>query len=102
MAICALAAERFRQGHTRWPHSIAELEERKYLTAAPNDPYTGDALRCKELPEGGLTITSVGPLRVHQGDIRLAPNRDEIGFRLWNPEHRRQRPAELLPFPSDK
>jgi hypothetical protein len=100
-AICALAAERFRQEHNRWPPSIAELEERKYLSPAPKDPYTGDDLRCTELPEGGLTITSVGPLRVLQGDIRLAPNRDEIGFRLWNPENRRQRPAELLPAPAN-
>jgi hypothetical protein len=101
-AICALAAERFRQEHQRWPRSPAELEEGKYLGPAPKDPFTGDDLGFKLPPEGGVRISSVGPLHVYQGAIRWDPKRDEIDFHLWNREHRRQPPAELLPAPADK
>ncbi len=103
-AICALAAERFRQEHNRWPCSLAELEEGKYLAPVPKDPFTGNELNYKQLPDGGLTISSIGPDKDYPswfGSIGPSLQRLEFGFHLWNPQHRRQRPAELLPEPSD-
>jgi hypothetical protein len=103
-AICAIAAERFRQEHKRWPHSLAELTDGKYLSSVPVDPYDGKPLRCKELPDGFI-VYSVGPDETDNGGVM---NREhplekgtDIGFQLWNPEHRRQRPAELLPAPAE-
>jgi hypothetical protein len=104
-AICALAAERFRQDHKRWPHSLTELTDAKYLSSVPADPYDGKPLRCKELPDGFL-VYSVGPDQTDNGGVM---NREhpmeagtDIGFQLWNPERRRQRPAELLPAPTER
>ncbi len=104
-AIGALAAERFRQEHKRWPHSCAELTDGKYLSGVPIDPYDGKALRFKELPEG-FVVYSVGPDQTDDGGVlnRVNPleKGSDIGFQLWNPERRRQRPAELLPAPSER
>ncbi len=46
LAILALASERFRLAHGRWPNSAAELVP-AYLSALPCDPYTGAPLHFK-------------------------------------------------------
>ncbi len=102
--IGALAAERFRQDHQRWPLSMTELTDGKYLSSVPTDPYDGKPLRCKELPDGFL-VYSVGPDETDNGGVMNRANPIEkgtdLGFQLWNPERRRQRAAELLPLPSE-
>lgn len=100
-AIAALAAERFRIAHRRWPNSLDELVPTT-LAKAPEDPYVGGPLRFRRLDDG-IVIYSVardgkddgGNLDRKEGGKE--PGTD-IGFRLWDVEHRRQKkPAEREP-----
>jgi hypothetical protein len=102
-AIVALALERYRLDHGRWPERLDQLAP-QYLTALPRDPCDGRALRYKALPDGVL-VYSVG---LDGEDNGGALNRREpgakgadVGFRLWDPPHRRQAPAEMLPMPAE-
>lgn len=79
-AIAALAAERYRLAHEKWPDSLEALVP-DYLPKVPTDPYDGKPLRLSKR-EDGLLIHSVGP--------SPEPPGKEIGFRLWNLERRRQ------------
>jgi hypothetical protein len=56
--IAAVAAERFRLAHGRWPQAWAEVVPR-YLAAVPLDPEDGQPLRLKAVP-GNLVIYGVG------------------------------------------
>jgi hypothetical protein len=84
LAILALASERFRLDHGRWPAAAAELVP-NYLSSVPYDPYSGGPLHWKR-DEHGLPIYSVGPNGKDDGGVwpRGNPysyNQDE-GFRL--------------------
>jgi hypothetical protein len=90
LAILALANERFRLDHGRWPDAPAELVP-TYLSSVPYDPYSGGPLHWKR-DEHGLTLYSVGPNGKDDGGIwpRGNPysyNQDE-GFRLDDPGSR--------------
>jgi hypothetical protein len=101
--LCALAAERFRQDHKRWPTSCAELTEGEYLSREYLDPYDGKPLHCKPIPEGWI-VYSIGPDEIDNGGLLHGSDSlksADIGFQLWNPEQRRQPPAELLPTPHE-
>src|SRR5262249_30704375 len=51
-AIAALAVERYRQANNgRWPDSLAALGP-KFLAKVPLDPYDGQPLRYRRLPDG--------------------------------------------------
>jgi hypothetical protein len=95
-AVAALAAERFRRAHQRWPATLDELVP-GYLPEIPADPYTGRPLLSKQVPDG-LAIYSVGRNGVDDGGALLAekdvlqPNAD-LGLRLWNPPQRRLPPS---------
>jgi hypothetical protein len=94
-AIATLAAERYRLAHGRWPETLQELVP-NFIPELLLDPYDRKPLRFKRLDDGGL-IYSVGPDRKDDGgkiDRKnyTAPGTD-MGFRLWNVEHRRQTPA---------
>ncbi|MFO0849702.1 MAG: hypothetical protein U0871_14295 [Gemmataceae bacterium] len=86
-AAIAVACERFRQAHGRWPDTLTELVP-AYLTAVPTDPYDGQPLRLRRTADG-LMVYAVGPDGV-------AP-RKEIGFRLWDVDRRRAAPAPDAP-----
>ena len=92
-AIAALAVERYRLEHERWPHSLSALVP-QYLRQAPVDPHDGESLRYRRL-DHGVVIYSVGPDQQDNGgnitSNSTAPGTD-IGFRLWNVEKRRQPP----------
>jgi hypothetical protein len=93
-AIIALAAERFRLAHQRWPKELAELSL-TFIKGVPTDPYDGHPLRLAVLDDG-IVIYSIGPdLQDNGGTINrknaIAPGSD-LGFRLWNVVARR-RPA---------
>jgi hypothetical protein len=97
-AIAALAAERFRLDHARWPESLDQLAP-KYLRAVPNDPFARGPLKLRKLRDG-LFVYSVGYDGRDDGgkiDTNL-PMRDyaDLGFRLWDVPHRRQ-PAKTNP-----
>jgi hypothetical protein len=97
-ALVMVAVERFRQAHQRWPNALEELVP-PFLEKIPDDPYTGTRLLYRRLPDG-VVIYSVGPDGVDNGgNIRpqnpptafgVSPGAD-IGFRLWDPKHRRQK-----------
>jgi len=95
-AIVALAAERFRRRHQRWPQRLEELVP-DFLAQVPADPFDGAPLRLRRLPDG-LVIYSVGPDgHDDDGDVQGLPdqskNGKDVGFRLWDVGRRRQEPA---------
>ena len=98
----ALACERFRLRHQRWPNSLAELVKTGMLDTIPTDPFDGQPLRLAFLKDG-LAIYSVGADRQDDGgsinrDNPLDPRGDH-GFRLWNPQARRQAPRPPVALP---
>jgi hypothetical protein len=95
--IAALAAERYRQAHGRWPESLAALVP-QYLKEVPLDPFDGKPLRLRRLSDG-LVIYSVGLDGQDNGGAlanNIAPGTD-IGVRLWDIEQRRQPPEPSQP-----
>jgi hypothetical protein len=101
-AAAAVAAERFRLDKGRWPRALTELTP-NWIGKVPLDPFTGQALLYRALPDG-VVIYSVGEdLKDHGGRFRdtnddYQPDKLDVGFRLWDPAHRRQppRPPMLL------
>lgn len=97
-AAVALACERFRLKNGRFPESLAELPKRT-LTEVPADPYTGKPLLYSRTDDG-VVIYSTGRDRTDDGAGNLDPKAEtggDIGFRLFDPQHRRQPP---LPKPA--
>src|SRR5262249_11843362 len=58
-AVVAVALERYRRDHGRWPESLARLAPH-YLRSMPSDPYDGQPLRYRRLDDG-VVVYSVGP-----------------------------------------
>jgi hypothetical protein len=76
----------------------------EYLTAVPRDPFDGQPMRYKPLPDG-VIVYSVGPDGRDDGGAlnrrnTVAPGTD-LGFRLWDVTARRQPAAEALPPPDE-
>src|SRR5262249_49754007 len=68
-ARAAVAAERYRRAHGRWPESLQELVEAGLLKEVPADPYDGRPLRLAR-PGDGLVVYTVGPdLQDNGGNI---------------------------------
>jgi hypothetical protein len=78
-AVTALAAERYRLAHGRWPENAEELVKAGLLKEALKDPFDGQPLRWKQTPTG-IIIHSIGSAR---NGVRTA-----VGFELWRPEMR--------------
>jgi hypothetical protein len=100
----AVAAERYRQQNDRWPATRETLVKEEYLKAWPTDPYEGQPLRWRRLPDG-VVIYSVSHDKTDDGgtinrDNALAPGTD-VGLRLWDVEARRQPPLAVRPDPND-
>ncbi len=92
-AVMGVAAERYRLRQKRWPASADDLVQTGLLGAALVDPFDGKALRWQQQADGPVTY-SVGHDRADNAglidrDRPMAPNTD-LGFRLWNPDARRQ------------
>lgn len=100
--LIALAAERFRLQHQRWPQSQNELIP-KYLPAVLLDPFDDKPLRLKTVEDGLLIYSVVGNSLDRQfaddgGDIVKTDEKFTIkdtGVKLWDPAHRRK-PAKPL------
>ncbi len=96
----AIALERYRLDHNKWPASLKELIPR-YIDEIPLDPVDGKSLRYRPFEEG-VVVYSIGDNEVDDsGD----PGKDLVGgrppditFRLWDVKHRRQPPK---PKPAD-
>jgi hypothetical protein len=95
----ALAAERYRRDHGNWPASAEQLAP-QWIAAVPLDPFDGQPLRYRRLPDG-VVVYSVGPDRQDNGGEldRADPKRpgSDLGCRLWDVKHRRQPPPPEVP-----
>jgi hypothetical protein len=97
--IAALAAERYRRLHREWPQSLVQLTP-DLLSAVPTDPFTGDPLLYRRLPDG-VVIYSVGKDGEDNGGNVDSGKTNEpgtdIGIRLWDVAKRRQPPKPEEP-----
>jgi hypothetical protein len=89
-----VAAERYRRAHGHWPAALGELAP-EFVGAVPLDPYDGEPLRYRRLPDG-VVVYSVGPDGSDDGgnldrDNPMGKGRD-LGCRLWDVKQRRQPP----------
>ncbi len=94
----ALAVERYRLWQGHWPRTLDQLTPR-FLAAIPDDPFGDGQVRYRRL-EDGVAVYSVGQNeRDDEGEFDLAKafGGADIGFRLWDPEWRRQPPAGRVP-----
>lgn len=92
----ALACERYRIIHRRWPKRLEELVEVSLIAEVPADPIDGAPLRYRLLPDGAV-VYSVGLNRADDGGVfnrefYLAEGND-FGVQLWDPARRRQAPG---------
>jgi len=91
--VVALACERFRLKHGRWPKELAELPAELLPGGVPLDPFDGKLL-CYRRLDDGVVIYSIGPDGTdNEGTIardRPGVPGTDIGFRMWNPEQRRK------------
>jgi hypothetical protein len=89
-AVTALAVERYRLQHGRWPEKLVDVTP-DLLQEVPADPYDGRPLRYTRTDDG-VTVYSVGPDGKDNGGTldRANPERDgsDIGFRLWDASKR--------------
>jgi hypothetical protein len=91
-AVVALAVERYRVVHNRWPDSLDSLVP-QFLAKVPLDPYDAKPLRYRRL-EDGVVIFALGPDGKDYGG-KLDPQKQakpgtNLGFRLWDVTHRRE------------
>lgn len=96
--IAALAVERYRQTHKKWPDPLDKVCP-QFLSAAPLDPFDGQPLRYRRLGDG-VVIYSVGKDGIDDGG-KLDPGHStqpgvDLGYRLWDVAKRRQ-PASPKP-----
>lgn len=104
-ASTALAVERFRLKFERWPESLDELVQQKFLPAVPMDLFDGDPLRFRRAADG-VVIHSVGRDGNYAADAldRLEdfdPQQLRLEFRLWDPARRRQPPLPPRKLPEN-
>jgi hypothetical protein len=93
-ASTAVACERFRIARGRWPEHLAEISK-DILSEVPIDPFTGSPLLYRRFDDG-IAVYSVGEGDASAVRRRVADNDPlaqlGVGWRLWNPESRRQPP----------
>jgi hypothetical protein len=88
-ALTAIAAERFRMDHGRFPQSLDELVP-EYLDEVPIDPFDNKPIKMKET-DLGIVIYTIGDNEVdNDGQVEFDENRRplDFGIRLLRPEHR--------------
>jgi hypothetical protein len=93
----AVAAERYRLAHGRWPQALDQLVP-EFLEKVPQDIFGTGPLRSRRLKDG-LLVYSVGPDGEEEPD-GLGGKEDpafepDVGFRLWDVDHRRRRPSNM-------
>jgi hypothetical protein len=97
-AATAVACERFRLKHNRWPFNFEELIP-AFLPAMPQNPFVGARLAYRVLPEGRPAPDRIAvyaywpnaPLRVEDCPSDFRPGDGltvGIGYRVWNPPQR--------------
>ncbi len=95
-AYLALAAERFRLDHGRWPATLDELVP-QYVKEVPQDLFQAAPLKLVRTDDG-LRIYSVGPDGQDNGGAVDWENRfgegTDIVFVLWDKQHRGLRKSQ--------
>lgn len=90
----ALAIERFRLDHTRFPEALSELVP-SYMNVMPIDPFDNQPLRYRRTPEG-VVVYSIGSNRSDDGgkpmEGRAGDDAGDMVFRILSPEKRRLLP----------
>jgi len=88
--VLALAAERYRLQHGRWPEQLDDLKP--FVRSIPIDPY-GQGFKMKRT-ETGIVFYSVGPDDQDDGGKLGRKNPLQVGvddgFALWDVDKRRQ------------
>jgi hypothetical protein len=91
-AAVAIAAERFRLQEKRWPENLVELTSR-FMKEVPRDYFRPAPLSLRRVDDG-LVIYSVGHDGKDHGGVLgrkgVAGYGTDVGFRLWDPDKRRQ------------
>ena len=91
-AAAALALERYRLAHGRWPEALEALTP-NLLAQVPADAYDGQPLRVRRLDDS-VIVYSVGPDGEDNGGRidRRNPGASgtDLGFRLWDVDKRWQ------------
>jgi hypothetical protein len=96
-AFLALALERYRRDHGRWPDTLDALVP-SYLPRVPRSPQDGEPVRCHRQPDGIILYWEKRADKLDRRN-RLAPWCD---FQLWDMQYRRQPARELLPQPAEE
>jgi hypothetical protein len=95
-ASVALAVERFRVAEGRWPTTLNELTP-AWLKSVPLDPMDGAPLRYIASADGVVIYSVSLDETDNQGNLSRSnspPVDRDVGFRLWDPERRRQTTSE--------
>jgi hypothetical protein len=101
-SVAALACERYRRLYGHWPETLADIP-RTVLPKVPEDPFTGRPLLYRRTADG-VVVYAVGPNGVDDGGITFDPAgkaATDVGFRLFEPQHRRQAPPPKEPAPGE-
>jgi hypothetical protein len=91
-AATAVACERFRLKHDRWPRDLAELTP-TFLPAVPQNPFDGKPIGYRVLQDrvAVYCFWANAPFKIDDQppDIRDGNTPGVgIGFRVWNPDRR--------------
>jgi hypothetical protein len=99
-ALAALACERYRLRHGRWPQMLDQLVKEKLLDEVPLDPMDGQPLRYGRKKDH-ILIYSIG---VNEAWIMRDDSGDVINmaFRLWDKEHRGGPPRPPVALPEQQ
>lgn len=89
-ASVALACERFRLTHGRWPDGLDEIP-REILPKVPLDPFTGEPVQYRRLTDG-IAVYTTGDDDANALERRRTAG-DPLadlgrGWKLWDPPHR--------------
>jgi hypothetical protein len=99
-AVTALAAERFRLAHLRWPKTLDELCP-VFLPEVPTDPYNGQPLHFAHRKDGILIYSVYQDGRddggEHLNPFQAGAQKTDLGLRLWDLDHRRLPPPTKKP-----
>jgi tRNA A-37 threonylcarbamoyl transferase component Bud32 len=93
-AVAAVAAERYRRAHGRWPDALADMTP-ALLPEVPRDPFDGARLRYRRLGDGAVIYTLGPDGQDNDGTLdEKNPVRAgaDLGLRLWDVSRRRQAP----------
>jgi hypothetical protein len=90
-AIALVATERYRRVNGKWPEKLTDLVP-KYLEKVPRDPYDGEPLRYRRLPDGVVVYSVSQDLTDNGGNLSDNQNTTgtDLGYRLWDVNKRRQ------------